>query len=565
MTTPAMQTLGLVRFLLRSSRTVVLMTIGAGLLSGICGVAIIAIITRSVGSTTMPTTLLGAAFFTAAAGKIFTSALSQLLLSRFVQSTILNLSLGISEKLLRSPLRALEKRGSARVLATLTEDVSAVTWAVQCIPNLATNIAVLLGCTAYLAWLSWKMCLWAGAVIVLGALFYRVLHRRAVGIIRDSRAARARLFEHFRTLTAGAKELMMHAARREHFVAHELRRSADEYCQLNIKATNHYTRAEAWVQTLLYLMMGLLLFAFPFIHTTPPQTLTGYVFAILYMMGPMWTIIGTFPAVTRGHVAYNGIVELGLALDSAASPAQNLLPEDIADDVVVQLKSVEFAYDSQAPFGQSHFKLGPIDLQVRSGELLFVIGGNGSGKSTFVKLLTGLYAPVAGELIISGVPVTESRRQWHREHFSVVFADFHLFDGLMGLTAPDLEAAVQGYLRLLEIDHKVQLRDGRFTTTDLSQGQRRRLALLTAYLEDRPIYVFDEWAADQDPEYKQVFYSRLLPDLRARNKAVVVITHDDRYFHLADRVMKLEDGSLSEWGAPGADEDLAPEAAVNGG
>jgi putative ATP-binding cassette transporter len=102
-------------------------------------------------------------------------------------------------------------------------------------------------------------------------------------------------------------------------------------------------------------------------------------------------------------------------------------------------------------------------------------------------------------------------------------------------------------LRWLALDHKVRVTDQRLSTTDLSQGQRRRLALLTAYLEDRPFYVFDEWAADQDPHYKQIFYTELLPELRARGKGVAVITHDDRYFHLGDRIVKLHDGQIVEF------------------
>ena len=96
------------------------------------------------------------------------------------------------------------------------------------------------------------------------------------------------------------------------------------------------------------------------------------------------------------------------------------------------------------------------------------------------------------------------------------------------------------------MDQKVTLQGRSFSTLDLSQGQRRRLAL-TAYLEDRPIYVFDEWAADQDPQYKEIFYKTLLPDLCKRGKLVVVITHDDRYFHLGNQVIKLEDGKAVEY------------------
>jgi putative ATP-binding cassette transporter len=126
----------------------------------------------------------------------------------------------------------------------------------------------------------------------------------------------------------------------------------------------------------------------------------------------------------------------------------------------------------------------------------------------------------------------------------VVFSDFFLFDSLLGLEVPEGDARPEEYLERLLLHHKVKIEGGTLSTLDLSQGQRKRLALLTAYLEDRPIYLFDEWAADQDPEFKEVFYRHLLPDLKARGKTVVVISHDDRYYDAGDRLVRLDSGGL---------------------
>jgi putative ATP-binding cassette transporter len=192
------------------------------------------------------------------------------------------------------------------------------------------------------------------------------------------------------------------------------------------------------------------------------------------------------------------------------------------------------------------FRLGPIDLKFNPGELVFIVGGNGSGKTTLVKLLTGLYPPEAGEIRLDGERITDENRARYRQLFSVVFSDFHLFDHMLGLEDAQSETRAREYLRRLQLDHKVQIKDGRFSTVDLSQGQRKRLALLAAYLEDRPIYVFDEWAADQDPYFKRIFYSQLLPELKARGKTVIVISHDDHYYEVADRLIKLNYGQVEE-------------------
>jgi putative ATP-binding cassette transporter len=112
------------------------------------------------------------------------------------------------------------------------------------------------------------------------------------------------------------------------------------------------------------------------------------------------------------------------------------------------------------------------------------------------------------------------------------------------LEAPKLDDKAREYLVKLQLNHKLDVKEGVLSTTQLSQGQRKRLALLTAFLEDRSIYLFDEWAADQDPTFKQTFYDSLLPELKARGKTVIVISHDDRYYDVADRLIKLEDGKL---------------------
>jgi putative ATP-binding cassette transporter len=190
------------------------------------------------------------------------------------------------------------------------------------------------------------------------------------------------------------------------------------------------------------------------------------------------------------------------------------------------------------------FILGPIDLTLEPGELLFITGGNGSGKTTLAKLLLGLYIPEEGDVYLDGKVLTDETREQYRQLFSVVFSDFYLFESLFGLDSVHLDANARKYLTQLQLDHKVKVEQGALSTIELSQGQRKRLALLTAYLEDRPIYLFDEWAADQDPLFKEIFYHQLLPELKAKGKALIVISHDDRYYHVADRVIKLDYGKL---------------------
>lgn len=535
-------------FVVQRSRTMAWLLVCAGVLSGLLSAGVLALINHMLHRSSDHSFLVILGFAALVAGKLLSNLWSQLLLVRFSQDTILDLSLSLCAKILRAPLRRSEQRGAANMLVTLTDDVSWVTWAIQCFPQLIMNVAVVLGCGLYLAWLSWSTFLGVVGLTMFGALGYRWLHISAFSVINAAREARAELFRHFRSLTDGLKELLMHRARRQEFVDQEVRRAAESYRKANLEATRRQALTEAWTQVMFYSLIGFVVFLFPSVVTLSPEALTGYVVAVLYMMGPIWGIVGAIPTLERGQVALENIERLGVSLDLAQEDASMGEVTGLKEGIlpIVQWSDVTFSYDEEEGVG-TPFTLGPISLELHPGELVFVIGGNGSGKSTFVKVLAGLYRPREGTVTLAGTMITDAHREWYREHFSVVFSDFHLFDKLLGQSDSHAERFAPQYLRWLHMDQKVTMRERTFSTLDLSQGQRKRLALVTAYLEDRPIFVFDEWAADQDPQYKEIFYKTLLPDLRERGKLVVVITHDDRYFHLGNQVIKLEDGKLVEY------------------
>jgi len=242
-------------------------------------------------------------------------------------------------------------------------------------------------------------------------------------------------------------------------------------------------------------------------------------------------------------VALKKVDSLGLSLKEATPPAKAILIAETTEPwESLELVAVTHFYRKEND--DRRFQLGPVNLRIRRGELIFLIGGNGAGKTTLVKVIAGLYAPAAGNVLLNGIPVTESTRDAYRQLFSALFSDFYLFERLLGIESVDLDNHSMGYLKRLHLDKDVKVENGKLSTLALSQGQRKRLALLTAYLEDRPIYIFDEWAADQDPLFKNVYYHEILAELKARGKTVLVISHDDRYFNLADRVIKIEEGNI---------------------
>ncbi|MET0488417.1 MAG: cyclic peptide export ABC transporter [Candidatus Rokuibacteriota bacterium] len=519
--------------------------VAAGLVGGACAAALIALINSALHRADLSRTLLLGAFAGLMAAKIGSQALARLLLDRFTQRTLMYLCRDLTRQVLATPLRRLEDVGIPRIFATLTDDVAMLGWAAQNVPVLAMNAAVLAGCSIYLGWLSWSTLLAVLAVVVAGAVTYRVLIVRAYRYLQEARDTRDVLFQHFRALTEGMKELKLHAPRRQAFFSERIESATEALSRASLGGLKHHLVADTWSQLLFYGLIGGLLFGGPAQQSQSAERVTGYILVTLYMMGPVWGIIEALPTFARARISLQKVRDLGLSLaTSERAPALVAARPAPSSWRRLDFDAVTFAYPSDVD-GQA-FELGPLDVTFQSGEIVFLVGGNGSGKSTFVKVLTGLYDAQAGAIRLDGVAITPDNREWYCQHFSAVFSDFYLFDTLLGLDPAGLDARAQRFLVELELDAKLQIVDGALSTTALSQGQRKRLALLTAFLEDRPIYVFDEWAADQDPHYREIFYRNLLPDLKARGKTVFVISHDDRYYHLGDRVVKLEYGKMVE-------------------
>jgi putative ATP-binding cassette transporter len=532
------------KYLLKASPLMVSLIALAGIFTGLCSVGALAIINSRLHHTGVFPAVLALGFVGLMVGRLASSAVSQILLVRFAQDTILALTDRLCRSVVSIPFRYLERIGISRILTVLTDDVATLSFTVQTLPSLVIHAATLVGCGIYLAWLSWSTFLGIVALVVACTLTYRFFWTRAQLDIRRARDGRDALFRHFRALTEGIKELKLHRGRREWFFSREIAATVDQLRRDNVAATKWYILTESCSIASFYILIGLLLFALPMVGRLPLETITGYVFTCLYLMGPMWTILNALPVLSRGQVALQKIEECELSIGTKAQARSLEIGHEVSPRwSCLELRRVVFAYEPEGSLN-GEFVLGPLDFALHPKEVTFLVGGNGSGKSTFVKLLTGLYVPRTGEIRLDGQRVSDENREWYRQHFSVVFSDFYIFDDLLGLNGVDLDARAAAYLARLQLDRKVQITNGRFSTTALSQGQRKRLALLTAYLEDRAIYVFDEWAADQDPTYKDIFYRELLPELKARGKGVVVITHDDRYFHLGDRVIKLDYGKV---------------------
>jgi len=450
-----------------------------------------------------------------------------------------------SRQLAETRYRDIERRGAGRLLALLTEDVGMVADFFVTLPQLVVHGAVLIGCLGYLLVLSWQAFVLGAVVVVGGALVLGPAKRRANALLGEARTAEDQVFAAFRALFSGAKELSLNTRRREAFLTDVLGLGVESARRLWTRGLSIHVGAVSWQIFLFFAVIGSVLFGLGNVIELPAPVRSGYALMVLYMLVPLLALLQASPAFERTRVALARLREFGLDTIAIASAAEPPPPEPLHN---VRLSGVQHSYRRDGEDGT--FVLGPLDLELRPGELVFLIGANGSGKTTLAKLVVGLYEPESGTVQHNGREIETSTRSAYRELFSAVFSDFHLFETLLGLHDPGLDVRANQLVAELGLAHKVSVRGGALSTTNLSSGQRKRLALLVTYLEDRPVLVFDEWAADQDPAYKHVFYTQVLPALRARGKAVLAISHDDRYFYLADRCLKLESGKLTELDVP---------------
>jgi putative pyoverdin transport system ATP-binding/permease protein len=539
--------MNLIKFFFRGAPAMMACSFAAALLSGACNAGLIAMVNTVLAHQGSPARWMLWAFIALGAGRLLTNFIAQVTLTHFSQRSSAKLRRELVSKILSVPLRQLEEVGAPRIMVTLTEDVLVLTEAMLCIPGFAVNIAILIGGAIYLAWLSWTVMLVMGAFIICGAIAYRVLIRSGFNRLFEARDEQDRLFRHFRELTEGVKELKLHRERRGVFLSENIHGCTERYKKHAIGAELRFIMAHNWSHLLFFTVIGIILFKLPMIEHVTPQAMTGYVVATLYLMGPLSGVLSSLSVFGRASAALRKIDQLGLTLLAHADdecPIGRAMPTAAFE----QLELVDVAHTYHREKEDDHFTLGPIRLTFRPGELVYLVGGNGSGKSSLAKVITGLYPPMSGTIRLNGKPIGDHNRDDYRQLFSAVFADFYLFDNLLGVPTKELDAQAREYLSLLHLDHKVKVNDGVLSTTLLSQGQRKRLALLNAYLEDRPFYLFDEWASDQDPLFKEIFYTQLLPELKTRNKTVLVITHDERYFHLADRIIKLDYGQIDVHG-----------------
>ena len=453
----------------------------------------------------------------------------------------------IADKVRRAELVPLEAVGRSQIYNMVTRDSVTLSNTSPMVVIAIQSSILLVFIAVYLAYLSLPAFLLA--VLLTGIAIWVYVRRTREGIA-DLRKASMGEYEFFDALTdtlEGFKSVKLHRPRGDDLFQH-VREISQVVKGLKVEVMTRFSQLTVFGASAFYLVMAAMVFVLPRFSDPASDVVIKSTAAILFLVGPLTALANVIPVVTHASVAAGNIVRVEAALDdnNGRAPA----PPGPAQPDATSFREIRFervVFEYRGPGSEATFRLGPLDFTLTANEVLFLIGGNGSGKSTMLHLLIGLYQPMAGAIVLDGTRVDASNIETYRSLFSTVLSDYHLFRRLYGLRhVPD--ERVNALLDKLEIGDKTRMADGRFDRMQLSTGQKKRLALAVALLEDRPIYVFDEWAAEQDAVFRSRFYNEILAELKAAGKTVVVVSHDDRYYDVPaiDRVVKLDQGQFTD-------------------
>ncbi|WP_034942977.1 multidrug ABC transporter permease/ATP-binding protein [Erwinia oleae] len=541
----------LLRVVYRQYRWPFITVILLSLLSAVLGIGLIAFINREL-IVSVNTSLMVLPEFLGLLVLLMAVTLgSQLALTQLGHHFVYRLRGEFIKRILDTQVERIEQIGSAQLLAGLTSDVRNITIAFVRLPELIQGIILTVGSAAYLAWLSPEMlfvtAVWVAITIIGGWLLVSKVYRH-MATLRETEDA---LYADYHTIIEGRKELALNRQRAGQIFETVYQENARTYRHHIVRADTFHLSAVNWSNIMMLGAIGLVFFMANSLGWADTAVAATYSLTLLFLRTPLLSAVGALPTLLSAQVAFNKLNTFKLTAwrPEFAPPVASQTWQTL------ELRELMFSY------GDSGFAVGPINMTLKRGELVFLIGGNGSGKSTLAMLLTGLYQPVSGQILLDGKPVVAENMERYRALFSAVFTDVHLFDRLIdhrGEPADPLQ--VQSWLERLKMQDKIKLDGNKVLNLKLSKGQSKRLALLLATAEQRDILLLDEWAADQDPHFRRIFYRELLPWLQEMGKTVFAISHDDHYFLHADRLLEMRDGLLSE--LTGEEREMATLDAV---
>lgn len=460
-----------------------------------------------------------------------------------VESILHKIRVRLAKMILRCDLLTMENIGRSDIYASITKETSTISQTAS-ILAIGVQAGILIIFTSlYIAYLSLT-------AFVVSALFVTLavsIHFRKRQDLKRSYhvtlMTENQLFDSLTDILNGFKEIKVNRARGDDLLK-VLEKISHSTTDLKVETQSHMAKHFIFSQVTFLILLATIVFVVPRLTSIDSETVVQLTSSVLFLIGPISSLVSTIPVLASANTAAENIFELEAAIAAHAKDVVEV-DCDFSDFEEIRFENVVFKYPDKP--GTTPFVVGPINITIKAREVLFIIGGNGSGKSTFMKLLTGLYFPSKGTIWVDRMPLDETTYEGYRKLFSVIFSDYHLFKRIYGLGNIDKDR-IEELLAEMELEGKTRLTDdNEFQTIELSAGQKKRVALLVSILEDKSIYVFDEWAADQDPIFRRKFYLELIKQLKDNGKTVIAVTHDDKYFGCSNRTVKMTEGRISEF------------------
>ncbi|MEI6745164.1 MAG: cyclic peptide export ABC transporter [Methylococcaceae bacterium] len=445
----------------------------------------------------------------------------------------------ITNKLRHTELAYIETAGHAAIYTRITQDTSLISESAIMLINACQQIIVVFMCLLYIAWLSMPGFILTIGILSTAILMYFYNSAYISTKLHEASVKEASFFNGIKSILLGFKEIKINRKKNEALFSH-IKTISSEVKDIKVSAGLHFVMDLMFAQTSFFILCAGVIFVLPAISAINVGQVVGITIAILFLFAPLGIVINAFPMFVRANVAVENIYQLEHEIDAVSKKDMNIETHAPIFETI-EFEQVNFHYPQQN--GSSIFGVSSLNFNINKGEIVFIVGGNGSGKSTMLKLLTGLYYPSSGNIYVNGKPLDTNDYVHFRELYTIIFTDFHLFDHLYGVDNIDY-SRVDALLKTMALEKKTTFKEDSFSNTDLSTGQKKRLAYIASVLEDKQIFIFDEWAADQDPEFRKYFYEVLLKELKAKGKTVIAVSHDDRYFSVADKVLKMECGRI---------------------
>lgn len=463
---------------------------------------------------------------------------------RLTNGLLFEFDLKVTDKLRKVSVPVFEKLGRERIYTAFSD-----TRVLGQIPHFlleAVNAAIIvLCCLGYLFFTSFAAGMTILSLMASLLIFYLVRNKKISKDLEKLREYQTIYHKYLTDLLDGFKEMKMGVKRNNNFFNYYVKPNREEAENIAVTTSIKYMQNELTGSYSWYIIIGAAIFLFPAYFNLPLEQIAPIIVTVMYMMVPTSTLIGIVPFHTNVKIALNRIQELEAELSRYADEFEQLpVKHEFGADKFQRIifDNVIFEHVDK----KNKFILGPLNLTIGRGELIFITGGNGSGKSTFINLLTGLYPPTQGAIYFNGDKVDATNRIYYSDFISSIFTKSHLFNenySAFDLTSDNYD--LLQYIEMLRMEGKISLsKESKAMTTNLSMGQQKRLSMIYSLLESREIMVLDEWAAEQDPTFKAYFYKRILPQLLRNGKTIIAVTHDDRYFNYAHRIIKFERGKI---------------------